>query len=88
MPQPDELNKQVFALLLLNRFIGETHFSKWSHGSSASIARESGRTLSNSLTIYIWSMALELNFDLNTSQDFTTGQEENKTDLVGFQKII
>jgi hypothetical protein len=29
---------------------------------------------------------VELNFDLNTSQDFTTGQEENKTDLVGFQK--
>jgi hypothetical protein len=24
---------------------------------------------------------VELNFDLNTSQDFTTGQEENKTDL-------
>jgi hypothetical protein len=25
--QPDELNKQVFALLLLNRFIGENPFA-------------------------------------------------------------
>jgi hypothetical protein len=29
---------------------------------------------------------VELNFDLNTSQDFTTGQEENKTDQCGVSK--
>ncbi|MDG2432653.1 translocation/assembly module TamB domain-containing protein, partial [Flavobacterium sp.] len=40
--QPDELNKQVFALLLLNRFIGENPFASEAGGSSvASIARES-----------------------------------------------
>jgi hypothetical protein len=31
---------------------------------------------------------VELNFDLNTSQDYTTGQLENKTDLsVGVSKV-
>jgi hypothetical protein len=32
--QPDELNKQVFALLLLNRFIGENPFASESGGTT------------------------------------------------------
>jgi hypothetical protein len=40
--QPDELNKQVFALLLLNRFIGENPFASESGGTTvSSLARES-----------------------------------------------
>src|SRR5690606_481183 len=40
--QPSELNKQVFALLLLNRFIGENPFSSEGGGTSAeSLARQS-----------------------------------------------
>jgi hypothetical protein len=39
--QPTELNKQVFALLLLNRFIGENPFASEGGSSVASIARES-----------------------------------------------
>jgi hypothetical protein len=39
--QPTELNKQVFALLLLNRFIGENPFASEAGGSSvASIAEK------------------------------------------------
>jgi len=91
--QPDELNKQVFALLLLNRFIGENPFSSEAGGSSvASIARESAsKILSQQLNNLAGDLinGVELNFDLNTSQDFTTGQEENKTDLsVGVSKRL
>jgi hypothetical protein len=37
--QPTELNKQVFALLLLNRFIGENPFASEAGGSSVDIER-------------------------------------------------
>jgi hypothetical protein len=91
--QPDELNKQVFALLLLNRFIGENPFSSEAGGSSvASIARESAsKILSQQLNNLAGNLisGVELNFDLNTSQDYTTGQLENKTDLsVGVSKKL
>jgi hypothetical protein len=91
--QPDELNKQVFALLLLNRFIGENPFASEAGGSSvASIARESAsKILSQQLNNLAGNLisGVELNFDLNTSQDYTTGQVENKTDLsVGVSKKL
>ena len=91
--QPDELNKQVFALLLLNRFIGENPFASEAGGSSvASIARESAsKILSQQLNNLAGNLisGVELNFDLNTAQDYTTGQLENKTDLsVGVSKKL
>jgi hypothetical protein len=91
--QADELNKQVFALLLLNRFIGENPFASESGGSSvASIARESAsKILSQQLNNLAGDLisGVQLNFDLNTAQDYTTGQLENKTDLsVGVSKKL
>ncbi|MGO4819144.1 translocation/assembly module TamB domain-containing protein [Flavobacterium sp. W22_SRS_FP1] len=91
--QPDELNKQVFALLLLNRFIGENPFASESAGSSvSSIARESAsKILSQQLNNLAADLisGVELNFDLQSSQDYTTGQLENKTDLnVGISKKL
>jgi hypothetical protein len=91
--QPDELNKQVFALLLLNRFIGENPFASESAGSSvSSIARESAsKILSQQLNNLAGDLisGVELNFDLQSSQDYTTGQLENKTDLtVGISKKL
>jgi hypothetical protein len=91
--QPDELNKQVFALLLLNRFIGENPFASESGGSSvSSIARESAsKILSQQLNNLAGDLisGVELNFDLQSSQDYTTGQLENKTDLnVGISKKL
>lgn len=91
--QPDELNKQVFALLLLNRFIGENPFASEAGGNTvASIARESAsKILSQQLNNLAGNLisGVELNFDLNTSQDYTTGQLENKTDLsVGLSKKL
>jgi hypothetical protein len=38
--QPDELNKQVFALLLLNRFIGENPFASESGGTVSSLCQK------------------------------------------------
>ena len=90
--EPDELNKQVFALLLLNRFIGENPFSSESGGTTSSLVRESAskilsQQLNNLASDFI--KGFELNFDIDSSQDFTTGKKENKTDLnVGLSKKL
>ncbi|WP_395063141.1 translocation/assembly module TamB domain-containing protein [Flavobacterium sp.] len=91
--EPDELNKQVFALLLLNRFVGENPFSSESGGTSASLlARESAsKVLSQQLNNLAGDLikGFELDFDLNSSEDYTSGQKENKTDLnVGLSKKL
>ena len=91
--QPDELNKQVFALLLLNRFIGENPFaSEAGRANVSSLARESvSKILSQQLNNLAGDLinGVELNFDLNTSDDYTTGQRANKTDLnVGISKKL
>jgi hypothetical protein len=91
--QQDELNKQVFALLLLNRFISENPFASESGGASVpSLARESvSKILSQQLNKLAGDLisGVELNFDLVSSQDYTTGKMENKTDLnVGISKQL
>lgn len=91
--QPDELNKQVFALLLLNRFIGENPFASESGGTSvATLARESAsKILSQQLNNLAGNLinGVDINFDLSSSEDYTTGKLENKTDLnVGISKKL
>ena len=91
--EPDELNKQVFALLLLNRFIGENPFSSESGGTTASsFARESAsKLLSQQLNNLAADLikGFEVNFDLNSSEDYTSGQKQNKTELnVGLSKKL
>ncbi|WP_432671327.1 translocation/assembly module TamB domain-containing protein [Flavobacterium sp. SM2513] len=91
--QPSELNKQVFALLLLNRFIGENPFSSEAGGSDAnSLARQSAsKILSQQLNNLAGDLieGVELNFDLESTDDYTTGQKENRTDLnVGVSKQL
>ena len=91
--QPDEMNKQVFALLLLNRFIGENPFASETGGTNvSSLARESAsKILSQQLNNLAGDLieGIDLNFDLNTSDDYTTGQRENKTELsVGVSKKL
>jgi hypothetical protein len=91
--QPDELNKQVFALLILNRFIGENPFASEAGGMTASsLARESAsKILSQQLNNLAGDLikGVDINFDLNSTQDYTTGQLENKTDLnVGISKKL
>lgn len=91
--QPSELNKQVFALLLLNRFIGENPFSSEAGGADAgTLARQSAsKILSQQLNNLAGDLisGVELNFDLESTDDYTTGQKENRTDLnVGISKQL
>lgn len=83
--QPSELNKQVFALLLLNRFIGENPFASEAGGASAeSFARQSvSKILSQQLNDLASDLikGVQLDFDLESSEDYSTGQMENRTDL-------
>lgn len=82
---PAELNKQVFALLLLNRFIGENPFSSEAGGlSGETFARQSvSKILSqqlNNLAAELIS-GIEINFDVDSSEDYTTGSLQQRTDL-------
>ncbi|MEO8515596.1 MAG: translocation/assembly module TamB domain-containing protein [Flavobacterium sp.] len=89
---PDELNKQVFALLLLNRFIGENPFASESGRGAEALARQSvSKILSQQLNNLAGDLikGVELDFDLESSEDFTTGARANRTDLnVGVSKKL
>ncbi len=91
--QPSELNKQVFALLLLNRFIGENPFASEAGSASAeSLARQSvSKILSQQLNDFASDLisGVELEFDLESTEDYTTGVREDRTDLnVGISKQL
>lgn len=91
--QEDALNKQVFALLLLNRFIGENPFESETGGFSASsFARQSAsKILSQQLNNLAGDIisGVELDFDLQSTEDYTSGTMENRTDLnVGLSKKL
>ncbi len=90
---PDEMNKQVFALLLLGRFIGEDPFSSESGRTTvSSLARASAsKILSQQLNNLASDLikGFEVDFNLASSEDYTTGQKENKTELnVGLSKKL
>lgn len=80
-----ELNKQVFALLLLNHFIGDNPFESSMGGLSAgTMARQSvNRLLSDQLNNLASNLiqGVELNFNLDSTEDFSSGSRENRTDL-------
>ncbi len=82
---PSELNKQVFALLILNRFIAENPFESGAGGTNAEfIARQSAsRFLSEQLNQFAGDLinGFEVNLDLESSEDYTTGERRNRTDL-------
>lgn len=91
--EPSELNKQVFAILLLNRFVGENPFESSSGGFNAgSFARQSASKL---LTEQLNNLAgglingVDLNFDVASSNDYSTGERRSRTDLnVGLSKRL
>ncbi|MEP6928137.1 MAG: translocation/assembly module TamB domain-containing protein [Ginsengibacter sp.] len=92
--EPGELNKQVFALLLLNRFVGENPFAGSSGGgtSTTSFAKES---VSKLLTDQLNKLAVgliegvDINFDVATTQDYTTGSGQDRTDFnIGLSKRL
>ncbi len=89
----DALNKQVFALLLLNRFIGENPFQSETGGiSGAYLAKQSAsKILSQQLNNLAGDLikGFELDFDLEATEDYTSGQRQERTDLnVGLSKKL
>jgi len=88
-----ELNKQVFAVLLLNRFISEDPFQNEARGGGlSSLARQSAsKLLSEQLNSIAGGMiaGFDLNFDINSIEDYTSGELQNRTDLtVGVSKRL
>jgi hypothetical protein len=80
-----ELNKQVFALLLLGRFVQENPLQD-AGGSVhlASIARQSvSRLLSDQLNQWASGLihGLDLNFGVQSIEDYSSGELQNRTDL-------
>ena len=90
--EPSELNKQVFALLLLTRFINENPFQTSGGGMTAeSFARAS---VSKLLTEQLNQLAtdlikgVDLNFDVvSQTDDYTTGtrQQQNRSECGAVQ---
>ncbi|MBP0904988.1 translocation/assembly module TamB domain-containing protein [Mariniflexile gromovii] len=81
----DALNKQVFALLLLNRFIGENPFQSEAGGTSGTfLAKQSvSKILSQQLNNLAGDLikGFELDFDLEATEDYSSGEKQERTDL-------
>jgi hypothetical protein len=91
--EPNEMNKQVFALLLLNRFVGENPFASSGGSMNAGFVamQSASRLLSEQLNQLTNNLVpgVDVNMDLATTQDYTTGSEQNRTDLnVGLTKRL
>jgi hypothetical protein len=91
--EPGETNRQVFALLLLNRFVGQNPLASSSPiFSASSYARQS---ISKLMTEQLNKLAaglidgVDLNFDVTSTDDYTTGEQRSRTDLnVGLSKRL
>jgi TamB, inner membrane protein subunit of TAM complex len=88
-----ETNKQVFALLLLGRFVSENPFESAAGGmTTGSVARQSAsKILSDQLNQLAGSLikGVDISFDLNSQEDYSSGYEVNQTQLnVGVSKNL
>lgn len=88
---PSSLNKQVFALLVLGRFIQDNPFVSESGGTSALIRSTVGKFLSSQLNM-LTSKALPgvgLHFDIQSYDDYQSGTAEGRTELeIGIKKQL
>jgi translocation and assembly module TamB len=81
---PSELDKQVFALLVLNRFIAENPFEASDGGGVAGAARNSA---SQALTQQLNALSnryvkgVDLDLGVESSNDYSTGEEQGRTQL-------
>jgi hypothetical protein len=91
--EPGETNRQVFALLLLNRFVGQNPLASSSPiFSASSYARQS---VSKLMTEQLNKLAaglidgVDLTFDVASTDDYTTGEQRSRTDLnIGLSKRL
>ena len=90
---PAELNKQVFSLIIMGRFMSSNPFESLSGGGGVEgMARSS---VSSFLSSQLNNLAsdlikgVELDFNLQSEQDYLTGSGQNRTDLaVGISKML
>ncbi len=91
--EPGETNRQVFALLLLGRFVGQNPLASNSPlFSASSYARQSVSKLMteqlNKLAAGLFD-GVDLTFDVASTDDFTTGERRSRTDLnIGLSKRL
>lgn len=88
---PSELNKQVFALLILGRFMQENPFQSDATGLASAARTTVGTLLSSQLNQ--WSSKLvpgvEMNFDIQSYEDYQSGQAEGRSQLnLGVKKQL
>ena len=82
--EESEMNKQVFALLLLNRFIGDNPFQSQAGLSAGTMARQSvssilSQQLNNLASDLI--KGVDINFGIDASEDYSSGTRNNRTDV-------
>ena len=89
---PAELNKQVFSLIALGRFMSTNPFESLSGGGTESFVRN---TVSSLLSSQLNNLAsnlitgVELDFNLRSEDDYLTGAAETRTDLnLGVSKML
>ncbi len=79
-----ELNKQVFAVLILNRFVSDDPFSS---GSASSLSYTALQSVSTFISEQLNQVAgklikgIDITADLQTTEDYTTGDMRQRTDL-------
>ncbi len=84
--QESELNKQVFALLILGGFISENPLDR-AQGEMGFAESTARNTVSGLLTDQLNKLAdknlsgIGLSFDLNSYEDYSTGESQSKTEL-------
>lgn len=83
--QDDQLNKQVFSLLVLNCFYPESG-SDGSQGGAASMARDNvNQALSDQLNTFsdklTGNSGISLNFDVNSYTDYQGGSAQDRTEV-------
>jgi hypothetical protein len=85
--EPSELNKQVFALLLLNRFVAENPFATSGGGGGFNAASFAKQSVSKILTEQLNNLAgdliagVDISFDVNSAEDYSTGERRDRTDF-------
>ncbi|HEY0898143.1 MAG TPA: translocation/assembly module TamB domain-containing protein, partial [Sphingobacteriaceae bacterium] len=92
--EPNEMNKQVFSLLLLNRFSSDNPFDNNSGGGGGAetfVRQSVSRILNDQLNNLAGNIiqGVDVNFNLVSAEDYTTGELRNRTDLnVGISKQL
>jgi len=88
---PSALNKQVFALLVLNRFIQENPFQTETGGTSTIIRSTVSKFLSSQINRLSNKVlpGIDLNFDIQSYDDYQTGQAKGRTQVeIGVKKQL